>query len=136
MSAITGILLIKHLHWVNSTFTKILKPDICTRKCVTKQDSEIKCTNLVKYSCKFQPTVFTLTYRDIIERRMRNILNFSPYFSTTPSSVDGYNSQKRHRNYSLKIVNKEIFIPNLIKNFSCYDNKKFTRRNICHIKTS
>ena len=69
---------------------------------------------------------------------MHNILNFSPYLSTTPSSVDRYNSQKRHRNYSPKIVNREVFIQNLnwIKNFSCYDNKKFTRRNIWHIKTS
>ena len=92
---------------------------------------------LVKYSCKFQPSVFTLTYRDIIERRMHNILNFSPYLSITPSSV-GYISQKRYRNYSPKIVNREIFIPNLnwIKKISCYDNKKFTRRNIWHIKIS
>ena len=93
---------------------------------------------LVKYSCKCKPSVFTLTYRGIIERRMHNILNFSPYLSTTPSSVDRYISQKRYRNYSPKVVNREIFIPNLywIKNISCYDNKKFTRRNIWYIKTS
>ena len=93
---------------------------------------------LVKYSCKFKPSVFTLTYRGIIERKMHNILNFPPYLSTTPSSVDSYNSQKRYRNYSPKIVNRKIFIPNLywIKNISWYDNKKLTRRNIWYIKTS
>ena len=87
---------------------------------------------------KFQPSVFTLTYRGMIERMMHNILNFSPYLSTTPSSLDTYNSQKRYRNYSPKIVNREIFIPNLnwIKNISLYDNKKITRRNVWHIKRS
>ena len=39
---INCILLLKHLHWANSIFTKILKSDIYTRKRVTKQDSEKK----------------------------------------------------------------------------------------------
>ena len=91
---------------------------------------------LVKYSCKFQPSVFTLTYRGIVEKRMHNVLNFSPYLSTTPCFVDRCNSQKRYRNYSTKIVNREIFVPDLnwIKNISCYDDKKYTRRNIWYIK--
>ena len=53
---------------------------------------------LIKYSCKFQPSVFTLTYRGIIERRMLNILNFSPYFSTTSSTVDRDNSELFNKN--------------------------------------
>ena len=47
----------------------------------------------VKNSCKFQPSVFTLNYRGIIERRMHNIFNFSPYLSTTSSTVNKCNTE-------------------------------------------
>ena len=92
---------------------------------------------LVKYSCKFQPSVFTLTYRDIIERRMHNILNFHLICLPLPLLL-GISHRRGIGIIHQKIVNREIFIPNLnwIKKISCYDNKKFTRRNVWHIKTS
>ena len=40
-----------------------------------------------------------VTYRSITKRRMHTTLYFSPYLTTTPSSIE--------------IVNWEIFIPNL-----------------------
>ena len=40
-SGITGILLTKYLHWANSTFTKILKSDICKGKCMACMAAEI-----------------------------------------------------------------------------------------------
>ena len=65
-------------------------------KLIIKYGSHKTCSlnfELVKYSSKFQPSVFRLTYRGIIERRIHNILNFSPYFSTTSSTVDRDNSE-------------------------------------------
>ena len=96
-------------------------------KLIIKYDwNKIRALNfqLVKYSCTFQHSLFTLAYRGIIERRMHNILNYSPHLFTTPSFIDRYNRERFISNF------------NWTKTISCYDNKKFTRRNIWHIKTS
>ena len=63
-----------------------------------------------------------ITYRSIAKRRMHTTLYFSPYLTTTPSSIE--------------IVNWEIFIPNLNWTKNTFCGKKIARRNIWHIKTS
>ena len=68
---------------------------------------------LVKYSSKFQPSFLTLTYKGIIYWTFHFIC-LPLLFLLIGITL----------NYSPKIVNWEIFIPNLnwIKNISCYDN--------------